>query len=68
LWRIKDVIYEQRRGELVWLRRLLTDRPEKRQFVLRSPREIRDFCSKYLDGVLPAANPAELKQITSSLS
>ena len=49
LWRMMyRVVRQTRRNESPWLQRLLADRPDKRQFVLRSPRQIEAFCRQQL--------------------
>jgi adenylate kinase family enzyme len=49
LWKMMfGVIRQTRRNSLPELRRLLTDRPDKGRFVLRSPREIRAFRKRHL--------------------
>lgn len=49
LWKMMyTVVRQTRQSELPRLRKLLADRPHKRQFVLRSPREIEMFCRQCL--------------------
>jgi adenylate kinase family enzyme len=49
LWKMMfRVLRSTRRNELPRLRKLLTDRPDKTQFVLRSPRQIEEFCIAHL--------------------
>jgi adenylate kinase family enzyme len=50
LWNMMfRVVRQTRRDALPRLRKLLSDRPEKAQFILRSPREIDNFCRRQLD-------------------
>jgi adenylate kinase family enzyme len=50
LWRMMfRVVRETRRDALPRLRKLLTDRPDKARFILRSPREIALFCEAHID-------------------
>jgi adenylate kinase family enzyme len=51
LWKMMvRVVRETRQDALPRLRKLLTDRPDKAQYVLRSPREIKAFCRQHLAG------------------
>ena len=49
LWKMMvRVVRETRRTELHRLRKLLADRPDKAQYVLRSPGKINAFCRQHL--------------------
>jgi adenylate kinase family enzyme len=49
LWKMMFCVVRQtRRDALPRLRKLLADRPQKTQFVIRSPREIESFCRQHL--------------------
>jgi adenylate kinase family enzyme len=51
LWKMMvRVVRDTRRDALPRLRKLLADRPDKTQYVLRSPREIKAFCRQHLVG------------------
>jgi adenylate kinase family enzyme len=51
LWKMMvRVIRETRQDALPRLRKLLTDRPDKTQYVLRSPQDIKAFCRQHLTG------------------
>ena len=56
LWKMMyRVVRQTRQTELPRLRQLLADRPQKTQFILRSPGDIEAFCRKHLAGGVTTA-------------